>query len=267
MKNHRMWWLFFGGVLAFLFLGGKWNRNVDGLRAMEICEGVGKPSAPEWAFFVAGSAYCLGNVKAQKTAYQVAIFEPEPRLDIARSALPYDVEMAQAAVQAHPEQAQAYFWLGEAITEYFRIIDTGSIPVEPLSVTKVDAIHAYEEGVLLDPKNGEEWDNLGRLYEAEGLWENAVEAYNQACFYVDHGKNGCVNAGRVYLDHQMYEQALSRYLDSINQLPTYSPSLWGAAKVYIALERTGEAIPYLQVLAEQGDVEAKQLLSQIIPSP
>lgn len=103
-------------------------------------------------------------------------------------------------------------------------------------------IAAYEGGLGLAPTNGEEWDNLGQLYEAAGLLlEKAVHAFEQAVpYYVDGGKNGCLNAGRIYMQLELYEQALARYQDSLRQLPDYPGSLRGMANALVALERVEE---------------------------
>jgi tetratricopeptide (TPR) repeat protein len=187
-----------------------------------------------------------------RPAYQIAVTEPDARLDVLRAALPLDGELAQAAAAAHPDEAAAQFWLGEALKGAGNL--AGAIP-------------AYEAGLALDPKNGEEWDNLGRLYEAEGNWEQAVRAFDQACHYVDQGKNGCLNAARIYMQRERYEEAIVRYQDALVQLPDFSAALRGIADALIALGRPQEAIPYLETLAASGDAEAQLLLEQMQGTP
>jgi predicted Zn-dependent protease len=69
------------------------------------------------------------------------------------------------------------------------------------------------------------------------------------------------------MQHERYEQALARYQDSLRQLPGYPASRKGFAKALLALGRTAEAIPYLEGLANEGDVEAQDLLAQIQATP
>jgi len=239
-------------ALSLPWLVGGLAANWDGLRAMAICAGTGGDGLPARPFFQGGAARCMSDETAMRLAYRAAVAESDARLDVLRAALPFDVELAQAAAAAHPEQAIAHFWAGAALGQAGDI--AGAIP-------------AYEAGLELDPKNGEEWDNLGRLYEAQGDWERAVQAFDQACHYVDQGKNGCLNAARIYMQHARYEQAIARYQDALAQLPNFHPALRGAADALIALERPGEAIPYLETLAASGDTNAQDLLEELREVP
>jgi tetratricopeptide (TPR) repeat protein len=239
-------------LLSLPWLAGGWDSNRDGLRAMAICTGTASALPPEQPFFRGGLARCTANEAEIHSAYRMTVVEADARLNVLRAALPFDVEMAQAAVEAHPEEANAHFWLGEALRQ------AGDM---------LRAIPAYEAGLTLNPTNGEEWDNLGRLYEAAGDWERAVQAFDQACHYVDQGKNGCPNAARLYMQHELYEQAIVRYMDTLEQLPGYPVALRGLADALIALERSEEAIPYLETLAAGGDSEAQALLEQLQESP
>jgi len=126
------------------------------------------------------------------------------------------------------------------------------------------AIQAYETGLAQQPeKNANAWLSAGRLYEAEGDWERAVQAYNQACYYVDQAKHGCHNAGRLYLEHEQYELAAQRYRDSLVQLPGWHRAQLGLAQALLGLGQIDEAQIYLTRLANEGNRTAQDLLNQL----
>ncbi len=261
------------GVIVLLVLlgvslplwGRGMTRNLEGLRAMALCGGETEVPPPEWAFFLGGVARCRGDDAAAHTYYLETVGQ-NIRVDILQAARPSDVALARWVVVGHPEQARAYFWLGEALLGG---VSVWEVPPQDLAKQPdlFEIIAAYEGGLALAPTNGEEWDNLGQLYEAAGLSEKAVHAFEQACHYVDGGKNGCLNAGRIYMQLELYEQALARYQDSLRQLPDYPGSLRGMANALVALERVEEALPYLQTLADQGNAEAQTLLETLKNAP
>lgn len=239
------------GVSLPLWVGG-WGTNLDALQAMAICFGTETSPLPERPFLRGGAARCLGDEEVERSAYLLAVVEPDARLSVIRAAMPFDVELAERAAKTSPKSAEAYFWLGEAQKQ------AGEIG---------QAISAYQTGLALDPTNGGEWDNLGVLYQTTRDWEQAVGAFNWACIYRDAGRNGCIHAAQVYMQHELYEQAAARYQDSLRQIPEYPSSLRGLANALIAQGRQDEAIPYLEILAAQGDASAQALLERLKASP
>jgi tetratricopeptide (TPR) repeat protein len=256
-----------GVILLVLFLAGfpflksSWGVNQAALDAMAVCLGQEDFSVMQGhpPFFRAGAARCLGDLETAHANYLETV-GADPRVTILHAVMPFDIELARQMAVDHPNVAEANFWLGEAIVAGMQ---AGEIQPDMLE----QAITAYERGLAMDPFNGEEWDNIGRLYETKGAWEQAVEAFNWACRYGDFGRNGCINAARVYAQHALYEQAASRYMDSLRQRPGYVPALRGLSNALLALDRVEEAMPYLQNLADQGDVEAQTLLEQLSVSP
>ncbi|NUM49191.1 MAG: tetratricopeptide repeat protein [Anaerolineales bacterium] len=243
-----------------------WTNRMA-LMAMAVCTGE-RPlaelaTAP--AFFRAGAARCGGDDEQAHDFYLETV-GPNTRVDILQAVMPADVALARRVVDEHPEQAEAYFWLGEALLGG---VSVWEVPPQDLGKQPdlFDIIAAYEGGLALDSTNGEEWDNLGRLYEAAGQSEKAVHAFDQACHFGDDGRNGCLSAGRIYMQLDLYEQALARYQDSLRQRPGFPASLLGIANAFLALERVAEALPYLQTLADQGDAEAQTLLETLINAP
>ena len=233
-----------------------WGRNVFALGAHSNCihpslgsEKIsqldGSAQAPGSAWFEAINTLCDGGIEGHKNALEAAIAQFPERIFIVKTFLPHDQELAQYAVQTHPDNAQAQFWLGDILIEQN---DTQG------------GITAFQNGLKHQPGDGLSWMKLGRLHEAQGDWRSAADAYSQACFHVDDGKNGCPNAGRLYLEHGLYELAADRFKRSTGQLPGWVPARLGLAKALISMHRVDGAIPILTELAEQGNQEAAEIL-------
>jgi tetratricopeptide (TPR) repeat protein len=247
----RRGWIVLGAlvVLGLAFVPAAWRLNTASLRALWVCAGTAERTAPSLevrtALVTAGAARCAGDSELEQVSLQQALAGKPAWLQVVRAAAPQNRSLAEAAVLAQPENPHAFFWLGDVLRM------EGSTGL---------AVLEYRAGLQLDPEAADPWYWLGRLEEEAGNWQAAVGAYSQACVYQDSGKNGCVNAARLYFDHQDFELALARYRTALAQLPGYPPALRGAAESLLALGRAAEAVPYLQSLAEQGDPDARQQL-------
>jgi tetratricopeptide (TPR) repeat protein len=193
-------------------------------------------------------AQCQGRDDRAKALWSQMLAQTAMRMDLVRATWPWDVILARLATEMYPEQATASFWLGDALRE---------------EGDAIGAIAAYEAGLQLEPTAALVWDRVGRLYEDVGDPEKAVHAYDRACYYVDRGKNGCLHAGRVYLELNKYEEAADRYRTSLQQLPDYATARRGLIEALLALGRTEEALPHLQALADRGDEQAQQTLREL----
>jgi tetratricopeptide (TPR) repeat protein len=256
--------LFLVPVLVLVMRGANvssWvSINQWGLQVVRHCFGLeqsrqmsvkppinGNHTAMFW--LTAQKADCQQDQDEAELAWRQTLANTSERLTLVRSAAPYNVALAQYAAELYPEQAEAYFWLGDAYRE------EGQNP---------QALQAYETGLTWQPEqDANAWMSVGRLYEAEGAWEQAVHAYSQACHYVDQGKNGCPHAGRLYLAHEQYELAAQRYRDSLNQLPGWHPARLGLAQALLELGQIEEAQAHLTLLANEGNRAAQDLLNQL----
>ena len=269
------WWVGWLGVLGLVIwqaphLRQAWDTNRMALAAMEVCVGTQALSVVVEAspFLQAGAARCVGEDEIAH-ARSLEALKSQNRVEILHAANPSDIELALLIVDTYPAWAEAYFWLGEAMVGGMYVWE---VPPQTLAETEdlLEIIAVYEKGLELAPTNGVEWDNMGRLYQASQEWEKAAHAYDMACHLIgDESRSDCLKAGLVYMQLDLYEQALARYQDNLRLLPEYpsSSSLKGIAKALIALNRSQEAIPYLETLAAQGDVEAQTLLAQIQGTP
>lgn len=200
-------------------------------------------------WLIAQRANCQQDLQAAEVAWQQTLDASPERLSLIRSAVPYHLVLAQYAATRYPEQAEAFFWLGDAYKE---------------QGDNLKAVQAYEAGLILQPEqDANAWMSVGRLYEAEGDWERAVHAYDQACHYVDRGKNGCPGAGRLYFEHEQYELAAQRYREAMQQLPYWQPARLGLARTLLAMGQIEEARLHLTFLANEGNTIAQTLLNQL----
>lgn len=198
--------------------------------------------------FAAVQARCRGDEAREEEAWRRLLAGAGARTDVIRAARPYDVSLARLAAERYPARAGAHFWLGDALRE---------------AGNRAAAVVAYEAGLALDPTAALIWDYVGRLYEDGGDLERAVYAYDQACYYVDRGKNGCLHAGRIYLEQGAYAEAAVRYRTSLQQLPGYAPARRGLVEALLAQGEIDEAVPHLEALAAQGDENAQKTLAQL----
>ncbi len=165
-----------------------------------------------------------------------------------RSLSPESEQLALAAVEKQPRDAAGYFWLAALLAE--DDINT--------------AIAQYEQGLDLAPENGTRWVELGKLRETAGDVDGAIVAYDQACFLVDRWKKGCPRAARLLMAQKKFEEAEKHWRMTIEQVPYWLPAKRGLVDALLATGRTEEAIPYLKILADEGDNEAREQLQEVM---
>lgn len=108
---------------------------------------------------------------------------------------PDQLHFAEEAVDKFPDQPEAWFWLAKVL----------------VAENRQSAISAYQKGLSLNESNGLAWCDLGRLYEAEGKIDSAVEAFGNCCVNGDPGSNGCWGAGRMMENQGDIPQAIRYY--------------------------------------------------------
>ena len=118
-----------------------------------------------------------------------------------RSHRPRDTKLAEAALAADAQNAEAHFWLSAALEE--------SDPVRSIALLR--------SGLSLDPGAGTEWLKLGDSIskrDGEAALEEAMTAYGNACRNGDPGANGCVRAGGIAEQLGRATEALHYYQQS-----------------------------------------------------
>lgn len=249
--------------LLALLKGSEFFQNVLtnqwAIHVSHLCLGTARSELPEdmaladmnvkMSWLTGQLAHCQQREDEAMLAWRRTLEVSSERLALVRAAAPHNIPLAQFATSQYPNQPETFFWLGDA---YLAGGDNGK------------AVHAFESGLILQPNiDANAWMSVGRLYEASGDWEQAVHAYDQACRYVDQGKNGCPEAGRLYFEHGAYELAAQRYRDAMNQLPYWQPAQLGLARALVALGELEEARFYLTLLVSEGNAAAQELLDQL----
>jgi tetratricopeptide (TPR) repeat protein len=203
----------------------------------------------ETAWFEAALARCRDDEATARLHWAAGLQHSPRRLDAIRAAAPFDLELARLTADLYPDNPDAHFWLAEAYRE---------------QGDAVAAITAYEAGLALTPGDGLTWRILGDLYRDAGYdWQTVAQTYDRACFRFDIGGNGCLRAGRLYLEHEQYDIAADRYRQSLQQIPGFARAHQGAAAALLAQGKTTEARPHLQTLADQGNDWAREQLREL----
>lgn len=192
-------------LLALPFTPG-WRRNMLSLQAMRaILEGkaparayarLGASTHPQKEWFQALIAARLGNAALQRwrwLAYLRSGAAHAPAL--VNSAARNDLPLALAAAQSRPDRPEAWFWLGEALSE---------------AGFKDQAIPAYQRSLDLRPNDPLPWCRLGGLLRPHDALA-ARDALLQCCVLGDPGSNGCVNAGAIEAELGNYAAAIRYY--------------------------------------------------------
>ncbi|HMA33564.1 MAG TPA: tetratricopeptide repeat protein [Chloroflexia bacterium] len=208
----------------------------------------GRAAPDQGAWLAFAQARCRGDSAAVRAAGHDLLATAATRLDLVRVVAPTDSDLADFAARRYPDQAAAQFWLGDARAAHN----------DPPG-----AIAAYVRGLAIQPADAETWMALGHLYAAQGDEAATAKAYGQACYYVDHGKNGCLLAGQLDLKLGQYAPAAEAYRRVLQQLGTAPAYEQGLVTALLALGRTDEAIPYLRSLAAGGSTDAQQTLDRL----
>lgn len=156
-------------------------------------------------------AHCHGDTQTSRQELHKLLSMSGAQLDLVRTIAPNDIELARFASEQYPVLPIASSWLGDALR---------------LAGDDEGAIRAYERSVELTSTDADMWFALGRLYEEKRKdLPAAAKAYDQACFHVDHGKNGCLAASFIYLTLGQDDLAAERHKEYLRQvgLPEDAP--------------------------------------------
>ena len=247
-------WPIILGTSALLFLWqfyGQFRENEASSSVLFSCvyqqENGIVPSTDWWK---GALAYCLGNEAKAINYWQSELQSSNTRLPLIQAQIPHNVALAETAVERFPNSSNAYFWLGDS----YRALNQ-----------ETNAAEAYRQGLEIEPQNGLMWRNLGDYYRNRGDTVNALYAYDQACYWVDQGKNGCLLAAQIYAQEADYASAEARYRDALLQLPNFPRAKFGLAEALFAQGKNEEADIYLQMLLNEGygpAIELEKRLSQ-----
>lgn len=114
---------------------------------------------------------------------------------------PENLELANLAVRANPNEVTPYYWVIYAKDPSLR-------EIPKVAVQKILSINS---------KEGLAWRYLGLIYLKEGNILAAIDAHINSCNNGDPGVNGCVNAGRLLEQEGKFEEAIYYYRKSLWQ--------------------------------------------------
>jgi hypothetical protein len=119
------------------------------------------------------------------------------RLLLVARLLPGEQHLAEVAVLHHPESSESWLWLARSRGK----------------VAPSATVEYYRRALLLDPRNGLAWRELGDLIATSNP-NAAMEAYLQSCRNGDPGYNGCWLAGGLAERQGLPQSAISYYRES-----------------------------------------------------
>ncbi len=145
--------------------------------------------------------HSLGMDAPDENAWSKALKCKEDTILFLHAILPDEETWADYAVRVQPQDAEAWFWLGD--------------------LKPANRIVYYQKGLELNPEDGRRWIELGRMLKDSDP-RSAMEAYLQGCYQGDFGYHGCIGAGKMaeelgeidlaikYYRHSIFPHALNR---------------------------------------------------------
>jgi tetratricopeptide (TPR) repeat protein len=227
-----------------------WAKNEASLGLISLCFQPGAPyaqplSGDAWRQAIASR--CRGDAAGEESALEAALLQGSERINLVRAVMPQDVSLARFAARQFSDKPDVQFWLADNLA-------AGDVP---------GAIQVYEQGLHLEPTAILQWRILADLYQNQGDWQKAIQAYDRICFWDDSEYYGCYRAGRLFYQHQLYDLAIKRLRCTVEQEPEWAPGNKALAKALLAAGRAQEARPYLEFLSTRGDPEAKEMLQEM----
>ena len=168
------------------------------------------------------------------------------------------VQYCLRAIEAAPEDANAYFVLGISYIDLFQL---------------TEAIAALEKSIGLRPEYGGAYDRLGYALQVDGRYEEAIAAYQKAIELSPDFPNSYVDLGNLFARQgaaaeaeAQYDRAVQACSNSINKLMAIAKAHRESDNIERAIEALRLAIKFEpkagpprlllgQILKERGDFE------------
>lgn len=151
-----------------------------------------------WLYFVQSDpGYRINN----STSIRALMACSELYVHMLSKLYPENLELANLAVRANPNEVTPYYWVIYAKDPSLR-------EIPKVAVQKILSINS---------KEGLAWRYLGLIYLKEGNILAAIDAHINSCNNGDPGVNGCVNAGRLLEQEGKFEEAIYYYRKSLWQ--------------------------------------------------
>ena len=119
------------------------------------------------------------------------------------------------------------------------------------------------------PKRSDASNYLGRVYEVQGVFLKAIEAYQDALKNTQYEtpEKPLFNLGRVYSQLGQWDEAISSYKEVVRWVPDYSDAHYNLAQAYLKVGATPlakkafEKVIVLAPQSEQADIARKWIES------
>jgi tetratricopeptide (TPR) repeat protein len=148
---------------------------------------------------------------------------------------PDAIQWLEKAVQAEPENKEAWYFLGRAYYSRSRMGEAGT---------------ALSKTLKLDPKNSKAENNLGLVLEAEAKIDAALEAYRHAIEWQSQDRHPSeqpyLNLGSLLLDQSRLAEAVPNLQKAVELAPGNAACELKLGTAYLRLEKFQEALPRLE---------------------
>jgi predicted Zn-dependent protease len=211
-------------------------------RLQELLQGKEVPACA--AYQLGLLAWQSGNVDAARDLWRQALQEPA-YLGAIRSLAPHDPQLAEIAVQAFPQQAQAWDWAADAAS-------AGDI--EP-------ALSYLLRSSELQPRNNLTWEKIGSIAMMNDMPDLALQAVRNACDLYPIRNGNCLNGGRLSFLKGDWKSSVRYYVQGFYP---ENPEGWAMlirAAQKLGRERTAER--YLAQAQREYPADYASLLQQL----
>ena len=117
-----------------------------------------------------------------------------------------------------------------------------------------EAAAAFEQVVLIDPKDGDAYYSLGNVYAEQGRWADAVGAYRQTVVLKKNDGEAYNGLGVALAGLGEYEQAAAAFTSAAEIFPAWAEPRFHLSRVYRKLGRDVAAeVSYSEALERRPD--------------
>lgn len=144
--------------------------------------------------------------------------------------------------QGKLNQAQLIFEQALGIqANHFELLQlTGTIAVQTKCYER--AIELFSKAILLSPKNGNAYYNLGVAHEALKQFDSAISSYDHAISFNPQFAQAYFNRGLIYDALKQFDAAICNYDQAIRLMPNYAETYLNRANASKAINRLDEAL-------------------------
>jgi tetratricopeptide (TPR) repeat protein len=176
------------------------------------------------------------------------------------------IKSAQKAVELNPDNIGAHRLLGDIYIRALNIQRDREATAAELAVQKENlqkAIREYEEMVRIDPKEGDFYIWLGRLYSVNDQPEKSMEVYRKLLAIEPGSEQAVVSLSEVLMENDRNPEAIVLLNDFVKAQPMSPIALERLGDAYAALgNATDSANAYKRAAALNRAPELREKLAQ-----